>query len=129
MQLEGGVGLNSSTVDGATGDLTIEERIEKSKAMTIVCCATPNYGHMFPMSRIAIALQEKGHTVHVVSMKCAKADGVPKIFEGTGVIVHLTESIGNLEYDEEIKKGFVSGKDSLNDGKKTISFENWVLSW
>ena len=86
---------------------SVMDRIAKSKNLTIVCCATPNYGHMFPMSRVAIAAKEKGHTVHVVTMKCAKAGGVPRIFEGSGVELHLTENAQNLEYDEEILKGFV----------------------
>ena len=123
LMLEGG-GTNSSRKK-----LTIEERIEKSKAMTVVCCVTPNYGHMFPMSRIAIELQDRGHNVHIVTLKCAKAAGVPKIFEGTGVTVHMTESIGNLEYDEVITKGIISGKESLDNGKKISCFENWTLSW
>ena len=66
--------------------LSIEERLEKSKHLKIVCCATPNYGHMFPMSRIAIALQEKGHEVHVISVDNERGrNGIPKMFTDTGV--------------------------------------------
>ena len=62
--------INESTYLDHFNPENIEERLLKSKNLNIVCCATPNYGHMFPMSRIAIALKERGHTVHVVSMKC-----------------------------------------------------------
>jgi len=76
---------------------------------------------MFPMSRIAIALQEKGHEVHVVSMQCAKAGGVPKIYDGTGVTVHFTASEGNLEYDD-----IISGPSMING---VNNFDYWVSSW
>ena len=68
--------------------------------MTIVCAATPNFGHFYPMSRIAIALQERGHTVHVISCDCERGrNAVPKTFEGTGVQFHLTKLEGDLEIE------------------------------
>lgn len=39
-----------------TLNLSITERFEKSKKLTVDCGATPNLGHFYPMSRIAIAL-------------------------------------------------------------------------
>lgn len=71
-----------------------QERIEKSKNLKIVCCATPNYGHMFPMSRIAIALKERGHEVHVVTVDNERGrNGIPKLYTDTGVTLHMTPGL------------------------------------
>jgi hypothetical protein len=41
---------------------------------------------MFPMSRIAIALQEAGHEVHAVSVDNDRGrNGLPKLFTDSGV--------------------------------------------
>ena len=46
---------------------------------------------MFPMSRIALALHEAGHEVHVVSVDNERGrNGIVKMFDGTGVDLHLT---------------------------------------
>ena len=47
---------------------TIEYRLQKLQKLNIVCVATPHFGHMYPMSRIAIALKDKGHNVQLVSV-------------------------------------------------------------
>ena len=78
--------------------MTIEERLEKVKHLKIVCTCTPNYGHMFPMSRIAIALQDRGHEVHVITIDNERGkNGIPKLFADTGVQLHLTPG---LEMDQ-----------------------------
>ena len=46
-------------------DLTM--RIDKSKNLKIACFSIPNFGHMFPMSHVAIALKARGHDVHVIT--------------------------------------------------------------
>ena len=47
---------------------SLEERYLKSKSLKMVFVVTPNYGHFFPMSRIAVAAAEKGHECHIVSV-------------------------------------------------------------
>lgn len=47
---------------------TLEERYIKSKTLKMVFVVTPNYGHFFPMSRIAVHAAEKGHECHIVSV-------------------------------------------------------------
>lgn len=74
-----------------TGGLTLAEKLEKAKHLKIVCCCTPNFGHMFPMSRIAIALQDKGHEVHVITVDNKYArEKTPKLYADTGVTLHHT---------------------------------------
>jgi hypothetical protein len=74
--------------------LSAEEKFEKAKHLKIVCAATPNFGHMFPMSRIAISLQERGHEVHVISVDNERGrNGIQKLFDGSGVQLHLTPGL------------------------------------
>ena len=69
-----------------TLDIDWNERISKSKKLKIACVATPNYGHIFPISRIAIACQEKGHEAHLFTVDNERGrNGIPKLVEGTGV--------------------------------------------
>ena len=70
----------------------LEDRIEKSKRLKVCLVGPPNYGHMFPISRIASALVERGHDVHVVSINNkVGAEKMPKLYEGMGVTLHLTD--------------------------------------
>ena len=96
------------------GDMSIEERLEKSKHLRIVCVATPNYGHMFPMSRIAIALQEKGHEVHVVTVDNERGrNGIPKLFDGTDVQLHMTPGMEMDIIMTDIGKDNIDPKDKF----------------
>ena len=73
--------------------ITLDDKIEKSKKLKIVCMAVVNFGHMFPLLRIADALLERGHEVHIVS--CGNTQGkakIPKLYEGMDVTIHLPES-------------------------------------
>ena len=47
---------------------SLEERMIKAKHLKMVFVVNPNYGHFFPMSRIAVAAAEKGHECHIVSV-------------------------------------------------------------
>ena len=47
---------------------SIEDRIAKSKHLKVCLVGPVAFGHMFPISRIATALVERGHEVHVVSI-------------------------------------------------------------
>ena len=44
-------------------DLT--KRIEKSKKLKIACFSIPNFGHMFPMSHVAIALKDATEDLNI----------------------------------------------------------------
>ena len=73
--------------------LSLDEKFEKSKKLKIVCMSVINYGHMIPMLRIADALLERGHELHIVS--CGNTEGkkrIPKLYEGMDVTIHLPES-------------------------------------
>ena len=46
------------------------------------------------MSRIAIALQSKGHEVHVCTIDNERGkNGIPKLYTDTGVQLHLTPGL------------------------------------
>jgi hypothetical protein len=47
---------------------SLEERILKSKNLKMVFAVTPNFGHFFPMSRIALACHKQGHECHIISV-------------------------------------------------------------
>lgn len=92
----------------------IDERLEKAKHLKIVCAATPNYGHMFPMSRIAIALQQKGHDVHVISVDNERGrNGIPKLFEDSDVTLHLTPGMEMDIIMTDIGKDRIDPKDKF----------------
>ena len=70
---------------------SLEERYLKSKSLKMVFVVTPNYGHFFPMSRIAVAASEKGHECHIVSVDNERGrTGLQKHLDGTAVQLHLT---------------------------------------
>ena len=82
-----------NTLDTGTPLLDLDDRIEKSKKLRIVCMAVVNFGHMFPLLRIADALVERGHEVHIVS--CGNKQGkekIPMLYKGMDVKIHLPES-------------------------------------
>ena len=55
------------------------------------------------MTRIAIALAEKGHEVNFVSIDCKRGrTSLPKMLDGTGVKLHLTPTEGNLEVEDSM---------------------------
>ena len=72
--------------------MNITERIAKSKCLKIVITVIPNSGHMIPVTRIAVGLQEKGHDVTLISN--GNKDGserVPKLLDPLGIKYVLTK--------------------------------------
>ena len=70
----------------------LNKRIEKSKNLKIACFCIPNFGHMFPMSHVAVALKNKGHDVHVITNgNQVGREKVPQIFVNTDIPIIFTD--------------------------------------
>jgi UDP:flavonoid glycosyltransferase YjiC (YdhE family) len=71
------------------------------------------------MSRIAIALQEAGHEVHLLTVDNERGrNGIPKLVEGTGIQLHLTPGLEMDTIMVDIGKDKIDPKDKFVEAWK-----------
>ena len=91
-----------------TMDQIIQERIAKSKCMTIALMAFGEMGHLIPLCRIAKALENAGHTCHILTFKYAQ-DKLTNFAKTAGLKAkwHFPSEITRFE----VLKGIGHGED------------------
>ena len=71
------------------GELTFEERLERSKHLKVAITVVPLLGHFIPVSHLGDELQSRGHEVHVITIDY-QTENLKKICEQNNLKLHLT---------------------------------------
>ena len=83
--------INEPLLKEKKSDLSIEERVKKSKNLKIALVSIAEMGHVLPILHIGEALVQRGHEVYFITNSFGKTKNVQKIAEADGIKVIFTD--------------------------------------